>query len=86
LIANIALFVNKMRKNHIIIKDNNVMADKQVVSKGFRVSVKADEILKEVSKRDFRDFPTVVRFSLLGYVKEQHPDLYDALATEFTPQ
>jgi len=86
LIANIALFVNKVRKKNIIIKDNNVMADKQVVSKGFRVSVKADEILKEVSKRDFRDFPTVVRYSLLGYVQKQHPDLYDALAAEFTPQ
>jgi len=62
------------------------MADKQVVSKGFRISVKADEILKEVSKRDFRDFPTVVRFSLLEYVQRQHPDLHEALAAEFTPQ
>ena len=62
------------------------MADKQVVSKGFRVSGKADEILKEVSKRDFREFPTVVRLALLEYVKTRHPDLYDALAQEFTPQ
>jgi len=62
------------------------MADKQIISKGFRVSAKADEILKEISKRDFRDFPTVVRFSLLEYVQKKHPDLYDALSAEFTPQ
>lgn len=62
------------------------MADKQIVSKGFRVSVKADEVLREVSKRDFREFPTVVRLALLEYVKARHPDLYDALAQEFTPQ
>ena len=61
------------------------MADKQTVSKGFRVSAKADEILREVSKRDFRDFPTVVKFALLGYVKGRHPDLYEDLASEFTP-
>ena len=62
------------------------MADKQVVSKGFRVSEKADEILKEVSKRDFRDFPTIVRLALLEYVEKRHPDLYEPLAEEFTPQ
>jgi hypothetical protein len=61
------------------------MADKQVVSKGFRVSAKADEILREVSKRDFRDFPTVVRLALLEYVQKRHADLYDPLAEEFTP-
>jgi hypothetical protein len=62
------------------------MADKQVISKGFRVSAKADEILKEISKRDFRDFPTTVRYALLEFVQKKHPDLYDALALEFTPQ
>jgi len=62
------------------------MADKQIISKGFRISAKADELLKEVSKRDFRDFPTVVRYALLEYVEKQHPDLYEALAAEFTPQ
>jgi len=62
------------------------MADKQVVSKGFRISVKADEILKEVSKRDFRDFPTIVRYALLEYVQKRHSDLSDALAEDFTPQ
>jgi hypothetical protein len=61
------------------------MADKQVVSKGFRVSAKADEILREVSKRDFRDFPTVVRLALLEYVQRRHPDLADPLSGEFTP-
>jgi hypothetical protein len=61
------------------------MADKQVVSKGFRVSAKADEILREVSKRDFRDFPTVVRLALLEYVQKRHSDLYDHLSEEFTP-
>jgi hypothetical protein len=61
------------------------MADKQVVSKGFRVSAKADEILREVSKRDFRDFPTVVRLALLEYVQKRHPDLSDPLSEEFTP-
>jgi hypothetical protein len=61
------------------------MADKQVVSKGFRVSAKADEILREVSKRDFRDFPTVVRLALLEYVQKRHSDLYDPLSEEFTP-
>jgi hypothetical protein len=61
------------------------MADKQVVSKGFRVSAKADEILREVSKRDFRDFPTVVRLALLEYVQKRHPDLYGPLSEEFTP-
>jgi hypothetical protein len=65
--------------------ENLVMADKQVVSKGFRVSANADEILREVSKRDFRDFPTVVRLALLEYVQKRHPDLYDPLAEEFTP-
>ena len=77
------MFVNNVHENNFIII---VMADKQVVSKGFRVSAKADEILKEVSKRDFRDFPTVVRLALLEYVQDRHPDLYDALAVEFTPQ
>jgi hypothetical protein len=86
LIANIALFVNIAHKKNFNIKDNKVMADKQVVSKGFRISVKADDILKEISRRDFRDFPTVVRYSLLEYVQKQHPDLYEALAAEFTPQ
>ena len=86
MIAKMALFVNKIHKTNYIIIDNNVMADKQVVSKGFRISAKADEILKEVSKRDFRDFPTVVRYALLEYVQKQHPDLYDDLAKEFTPQ
>jgi len=86
LLSNIALFVNKVHIKNYIIKDNNVMANKQIVSKGFRVSLKADEILKEVSKRDFRDFPTVVRFSLLEYVQKKHPDLYETLALEFTPQ
>jgi hypothetical protein len=61
------------------------MANKQVVSKGFRVSAKADEILREVSKRDFRDFPTVVRLALLEYVQKRHVDLYDPLSEEFTP-
>ena len=86
LLAILALFVNKVNKIYIIIIDLIVMADKQVVSKGFRISVKADKVLKEVSKRDFRDFPTVVRLALLSYVKERHPDLYDTLAGEFTPQ
>ena len=80
------MFVNKVNNENIIIIVNKAMADKQVVSKGFRVSGKADEILKEISKRDFRDFPTVVRFALLEYVHKKHPDLYDALAEEFTPQ
>ena len=62
------------------------MADKQVISKGFRVSSKADKILKEVSKRDFRDFPTIVRFALLEYVQKRHEDLYKVLAEEFTPK
>ena len=62
------------------------MAEKQIVSKGFRVSAKADKILREVSKRDFREFPTVVRLSLLEYVQKRHPDLYDLLASEFTPE
>ena len=62
------------------------MKEKQALNKNFRISGKADKILKEVSKRDFRDFPTVVRFSLLEYVQKRHPDLYDALAEEFTPQ
>jgi len=62
------------------------MADKQVVSKGFRISAKADEILKEVSKRDFRDFPTIVRYTLLEYVQKRHPDLSAPLAEDFTPQ
>ena len=62
------------------------MADKQIVSKGFRISDNADVILKEVSKRDFREFPTVVRLALLEYVQKRHPDLYEALAQEFTPQ
>jgi hypothetical protein len=61
------------------------MADKQVISKGFRVSAKADEILREVSKRDFRDFPTVVRLALLEYVQKRHPDLHAPLSEEFTP-
>lgn len=80
------MFVNKVNLIHITITDNIAMADKQVVSKGFRVSAKADEILKEVSKRDFRDFPTIVRYALLEYVQKRHPDLYDALADDFTPQ
>ena len=62
------------------------MPDKQNISKGFRVSLKVDEILKEVSKRDFRDFPTVVRYALLEYVQKHHPDLYNNLADEFTPR
>ena len=62
------------------------MPDKQIISKDFRVSEKADVILREVSKRDFRDFPTVVRYALLEYVQKRHPDLYDALAEDFTPQ
>jgi len=48
--------------------------------------VKADEILREVSKRDFHEFPTVVRLALLEYVQDKHPGLYEALALEFTPQ
>jgi hypothetical protein len=86
MLAMFAMFVNNAHINNITIKDNIAMADKQVVSKGFRVSVKADEILKEVSKRDFRDFPTVVRYALLEHVQKQHPDLYESLAAEFTPQ
>jgi len=62
------------------------MPDKQTVSKGFRVSAKADEVLKEVAKRDFRDFPTIVRLALLEYVQKRHPDIYAPLAEEFTPQ
>lgn len=81
-----ALFVNKIHLNNYIIFDNNDMASKQVVSKGFRISAKADEILREVSKRDFRDFPTIVRYALLEYVQKRHPDFYDSLAEEFTPQ
>ena len=77
------MFVNKIHKiNFIII----VMPEKKFISKGFRVSVNADEILREVSKRDFRDFPTIVRFALLEYVQKRHPDLYEALAEDFTPQ
>ena len=62
------------------------MNDKQIVSKGLRISDKADAILREVSKRDFRDFPTTVRLALLQYVQNKHPDLYEALLEEFTPQ
>ena len=62
------------------------MADKKDVHKGFRVSGKADEILKEISKRDFRDFPTIARLALLEYAQKRHPDLYESLAEEFTPQ
>jgi len=80
------MFVNKVNIIHITITDNKVMAEKQVISKGFRVSAKAEEILKEVSKRDFRDFPTIVRYALIEYVQKRHPDLYDALAEDFTPQ
>ena len=80
------MFVSKIHKINYIYIDNNVMADKQTVSKGFRISEKADVVLREVSKRDFRDFPTVVRFALLEYVQKRHPDLYVALAEEFTPQ
>jgi len=79
------MFVNKIHKIHIVISYIVVMADKQVVSKGFRVSARADEILREVSKRDFRDFPTIVRYALLEYIKERYPDLYEDLALEFTP-
>jgi len=60
--------------------------DKQIISKGFRLSAKADEILKEVSKRDFRDFPTIVRYALLEYVQKRHSDLSGPLAEELTPQ
>jgi hypothetical protein len=62
------------------------MTGKQVISKGFRISAKADKILKEVSKRDFRDFPTIVRLALLEYVQKRHSDLYEGLAADFTPQ
>jgi hypothetical protein len=86
MLALLSLFVNKINKNNNVFIDNEVMADKQVISKGFRISAKADEILKEVSKRDFRDFPTVVRFALLEYVQKRHEDLYETLATEFTPR
>jgi len=83
MLSIIAMFVNKIHKiNFIII----VMPEKKFISKGFRVSVNADEILREVSKRDFRDFPTIVRFALLEYVQKRHPDLYEALAEDFTPQ
>jgi predicted DNA-binding protein len=60
--------------------------DKQAITKSFRISVKAEEILKEVSKRDFREFATISRYALLEYVQKRHPDLYEALAEEFTPQ
>ena len=80
------MFVNIIHKINYTIIVNKAMADKQVVSKGFRVSVKADEILKEFSKRDFRDFPTLVRLALLEYAEKRHPDLHDVLAEEFTPQ
>lgn len=86
MLAMFAMFVNKINLISKVFIDNKVMADKQVVSKGFRISEKADEVLKEVSKRDFRDFPTVVRFALLEYVQKKHPDLYETLAVEFTPQ
>jgi hypothetical protein len=77
------MFINKIyNKNFIII----VMAGKKFVSKGFRVSADTDEILREVSKRDFRDFPTIVRLALLEYVQKRHPDLYESLAKDFTPQ
>jgi hypothetical protein len=62
------------------------MPGKSDVSKGFRMSQKADTILKEISKRDFRDFPTVVRLALLEYTQKRHPDLYKELVEEFTPQ
>ena len=65
---------------------NDKQAGKQVVTKGFRISSTADEILREVSKRDFRDFPTVTRLASLEYVQKHHSDLYETLATEFTPQ
>ena len=61
------------------------MGDKQTVSKGFRISAKADELLKEVSKRDFRDFPTIVRLALLEYVEKRHPDLHTELEIDFRP-
>jgi len=84
MVTIIAMFVNK---NHLVSFSIIVsMANKQNVSKGFRVSEEADEILKEVSKRDFRDFPTIVRLALLEYVQKNHQDLYEALAVEFTPQ
>jgi hypothetical protein len=86
MLAMLAMFVNKVYKNNIIIIDNNAMTGKQVISKGFRISVKADKILKEVSKRDFRDFPTIVRLALLEYVQKWHSDLYEGLAADFTPQ
>jgi hypothetical protein len=86
MLATLALFVNKVYLTNIIITDDNAMADKQVISKGFRISAKADEILKEVSKRDFRDFPTVARYALLEYVQKRHPDFYNALAEDFTPR
>ena len=63
-----------------------IMAGKQVVPKSFRVSIEANEIILEVQKRDFRDFPTFMKLALLEYVKGKHPDLYEALAQEFTPQ
>jgi len=79
------MFVNEIHIIYITIFIS-MANNKQVVSKGFRVSKNADEILKEVSKRDFRDFPTVVRYALLEYVQKRHSDLYDSLAEEFTPQ
>ncbi len=86
MLALLLLFVNKNSKDNFIFSDNFDMADKSTISKGFRISEKADEILKEISKRDFRDFPTLVRLSLLEYVQKRHPDLYEPLAEEFTPQ
>jgi len=83
MLSIIAIFVNKIHNTNFIII---AMPGKKFVSKGFRVSANADEILREVSKRDFRDFPTVVRFALLEYVQKKHPDLYEALAEDFTPQ
>jgi hypothetical protein len=62
------------------------MADKKYVSRGFRITAKADEIIREVSKRDFREWATIARLSVLEYVEKRHPDLYEPLAKEFTPQ
>jgi predicted DNA-binding protein len=84
MVTIITMFVNKISLVCFIIIVS--MANKQVVSKGFRVSEEADEILKEVSKRDFRDFPTIVRLALLEYVQKRHEDLSAVLAEEFTPQ
>ena len=62
------------------------MAGKKILNKTLRMSEKTEKILKEFSRRNFQDFPTIVRFALLEYIKNREQDLYKELVEEFTPQ